>query len=85
MAKRRVLAVYWQDAAQRGEWADADDTRRFIEDPQECLTLGAEIASDKEAVHLSTSVSKDHIGGIWKIPRGMIRKILVLGKVETPD
>ena len=81
--KRRVLAVYWRDAAQHGPWASEAELQEFIDDRQDCLTIGIEVRRDKHALHLAATFGGDEVGGIWKIPNKMIQKVVVIGRLTT--
>jgi hypothetical protein len=83
--KRRVLALHWNDAASHDPWADANTVNAFIANPVECITVGIEVHSDDKAIHIAASVNAGEVGGVWKIPKKMIRRVQVLGKVEVPQ
>lgn len=83
---RRVLAVYWNDAATTPTpWTDAGDLAMFIEDDMACVTVGIEVKRDDQAIHVAASLNNSEIGGVWKIPRKMIRRVQVLGRIEAPE
>lgn len=83
--KQRVLAIFWNDAASHDAWADANTINAFVANKIECVTVGIEVSRDDHAVHVASSVNSGEIGGVWKVPRKMIRRIQVLGSVEAPD
>lgn len=82
---RRVLAIHWNDAASHDTWADTNAINAFVSDRFPCVTVGIEVDRDEHAVHVAASAHGGAIGGVWKIPRKMIRRIQVLGRVEVPD
>lgn len=83
--KRRVLAIHWNDAASHDAWADAATINDFMVDRCPCVTVGIEVRSDAHAVHIAASVNPGQVGGVWKIPRSMIRRVQVLTRIEVPE
>jgi hypothetical protein len=83
--KQRVLAIHWNDAASQDAWGDSHTVNAFVKNRCPCLTVGIEVSRDKHAVHVAASVNGGEIGGVWKIPVKMIRRIQVLGRVEVPE
>lgn len=84
MATRRILAVYWHDAASYDAWADAPTANGFFNGRQPCLTVGLDMGRNKHSLHVAASIGTEEVGGIWKIPLSSITRIKVLGRVELP-
>jgi hypothetical protein len=79
----RVLAVWWEDASSHDAWASEVEVSDFCGEPCTTLTVGIEVSNDEKAVVVMTATNViDQSAGIWRIPRGMVRKVRVLGKVE---
>ena len=82
--KTRAIAVWWEDAFSHDPWThDADSLIK-----QRCLvvSVGMELANDEKGIVIAVSMNAaGQRGGLWKIPRGMIRKVRVLGTLEAPD
>lgn len=80
----RALAVWWEDAFSHDSWTrDVDD---IVKNTCLCLTVGLEIANDEKGIVLAAAVNTaEQRGGVWKIPRGMVRRVRVLGRLEMPE
>lgn len=81
---KRALAVWWEDAFSHDAWTQ--DTASIIKHRCLVISVGVELANDAGGITLalSSNASGDH-GGVWKIPRGMVRKVRVLGRLELPE
>lgn len=80
----RVLAVWWEDAMSHDEWADKSETAAFVRESGTTVTVGLEVVSNDSAVVLACSMNPGQAGGIWRIPRGMVKRVKVLGRIEAP-
>lgn len=80
---RRAVAVWWEDAFSHDSWTG--DTDSIIKHKCLVLSIGLELSNDDRGIvlALSSNASGDS-GGVWKIPRGMVRKVRVLGRMELP-
>lgn len=81
---KRALAVWWEDAFSHDAWTQ--DTDSIVRAQCLVLSVGLEVGNDEKGITLSLSANANgDRGGTWKIPRGMVRKVKVLGKLELPE
>lgn len=85
MATKRVLAVYWNDAASHDDWADRHELAEFCADNNDTVTVGIEVSRDETAIHVAASMNDTQSAGVWKLPLRLIRKVRILGRVEVPE
>lgn len=82
---RRVLEVWWEDAFSHEPWADKSEVDTIVRQPCTSVTVGIEMSSTPAAIVLSTSMNVEgHSASVWRIPRGMVRKVRVLGRLTPP-
>jgi hypothetical protein len=82
--RKRAIAVWWEDAFSHDGWTS--DAQTIIDGKCLVLSVGVELANNDDGITLAVSCNAaDQNGGVWKIPRGMVRKIRVLGRLELPE
>lgn len=80
---KRALAVWWEDAFSHDAWTQ--DTAAIVNQKNLVVSVGLELANDAGGITLALSANTvGERGGVWKIPRGMVRKVRVLGRLELP-
>jgi hypothetical protein len=79
--------VLWQDIWSHDGWTPEDYTRQAVDQKMEFATVGFLMEENKDGIVLACTRAltgnealKD-TNGIWRIPRGVIRKIHVMAKV----
>lgn len=82
--KARALAVWWEDAYSHDGWTH--DAETIMRNPCLVLSVGLELVNDDGGIVLAASYNgAGQSGGVWKIPRGMVRRVKVLARLEAPE
>lgn len=76
----RFVEVTWWDSHSSANWRSWDETLEQHKDPCICVTIGFLIKQDKFAVSVASSIGPNTgtYGGVWTIPRGMVKRIRYL-------
>jgi len=70
-----ILEVEWEDACSSTAWRDVDEAKEWASEPLICVTVGYLISNTKGGIALSMSKTQNSLGGLWFIPRGVIRRV----------
>lgn len=81
MKKTPLLEVHWEDACSSSAWVTKDEMSHWHDDKMICITVGYLGKQDKHGITIyNTTNQRTKVAGTWFIPKGMIRKIVVLKK-----
>jgi hypothetical protein len=80
----QVVAVVWEDAAANTEtWLTEEHAEAFAQGSSPCVTVGRIVADTDKGITLAACWGPDDRGGLWRIPRGMVREVIQVGTVPA--
>ena len=79
--KTRLLLVEWEDAAFCSGWHSIPEARKWYDEDRLVISMGFEIANDKEHLMLAHTLGPVQVGDMLRIPKGIVRTIKVLGEI----
>lgn len=75
---RELVAVYWQDTTNMGQWLDTQELIQFAKDGAwDCINVGYLAYQDETCVVISARITEDwqHVGLTERIPKQAIVQI----------
>lgn len=75
-----LIEIEWEDSIGDGAWHSPADTAEYVkrtvhEDHSVCYTAGYVVHRSRKAIVLAQSLHGDNRGGLWTIPRRMVKSI----------
>lgn len=72
----RIIEIEWEDSCTPARpWCSQKEAADFHREGAICVTVGYLIHSDRRAVTVAQSLNGDDPGGLWRVPRKMVRRL----------
>ena len=71
----RLVVVEWEDAWADASWHDVLEGHEDAQKPVIAYSVGWVVQETEEAIVLSSAVVADGLGGLMRIPAGMVRTV----------
>lgn len=82
----RICVVTWEDTCSQPGWHTKMETEEFVRDEAYIIkSIGYLVHDDESAITIAQSISPTHTGELLKIPKDVMRDLLMLSTPEEDN
>jgi hypothetical protein len=78
-----IVVVEWEDAFVAEGWRYAEEVVPISEDPPLITSVGGEVLNTDDCLVLMESYGDGKFSGLFRIPKGNVKKRTVVGKLKV--